>query len=245
MSIDLFRRINGNINYPELICLLKKSVKESFEKTIILAFYIRDVKGLGKRALGKSILQFVLINYPKKFRKLFPLMPIYGRWDDLLYLFPNSTKLEDISYTRLNYCSDISENVYKEVVRCQKYVVEFFCNTIFRDLYNMVQKNDITLIGKWAPTENSSKDIKYGLVKTICDYCKITPRTYRKKYITPLRKALKIVERYMCKKEWDKICYDIVPNNAQNKFYNAFTRNDWKKFSKRIKKNPRSATLIL
>jgi len=237
MSIDLFQRINSGINYPELIFLLNKSIKESFIKTVILAFYIRDVKGLGKRKIGRSIFQFLLINYPEKFQKLIPLIPIYGRWDDLLYLFPNSTKLEDISYTRANYCSDISAKVYKEAVNCQQYVVEFFCNTMNRDLYNMLENKGITLLGKWAPTEYSSKDYKHRLVKTICNYCKISPRIYRKKYITPLRKKLKIVERYMCKKEWEKIDYNLVPNNAKNKFYNAFVRNGGKKFLKRSKKN--------
>jgi hypothetical protein len=41
----------------------------------------------------------------------------------------------------------------------------------------------------------------------------------------------------MCKKEWGDIDYNLVPNNAKNKFYNAFVRNDRKKFSKRLRKD--------
>ena len=66
---------------------------------------------------------------------------------------------------------------------------------MIRDKNNILEKNNITLLGKWAPTEYSSKDNKYNLVKTICNHCDITPRIYRKKYISPLRKTLKIVER--------------------------------------------------
>ena len=233
MSIDLFQKINKNINYPELIFLLNKSIQKSFKNTIILAFYIRDIKGLGKREIGRSILQFLLINYPKKFKRLIPLIPIYGRWDDLLYLFPNSTKLDNLSFTNLNYCSKIKVDTYNEAKICQNYIVKFFCNTMLRDRYNMLENKNITLLGKWAPTEYSSKDSKYNLVNTICKFCNITPRNYRKKYITPLRKTLDITERHMCKKEWDKIDYSKVPNATKNKFYKAFMRNDRKRFSKR------------
>ena len=44
-----------------MICL-KFAIQKSFKNTIILAFYIRDIKGLGKREIGKSIFQFLLIN---------------------------------------------------------------------------------------------------------------------------------------------------------------------------------------
>ena len=46
-----------------------------------------------------------------------------------------------------------------------------FCNTMRRDRYNMLENNEITLLGKWTPTEYGSKDVKYGFVKTICNYC--------------------------------------------------------------------------
>ena len=65
---------------------------------------------------------------------------------------------------------------------------------------------------------------------SICNYMKISPRIYRKRYLTPLRKYLKIVERNMCAKKWDKIDYDLIPSKARLNLHYAFIRNDNKRY---------------
>ena len=112
-KIQLFKESQLKFNYPRLINILFRKCDKSIDNIIILIFYIRDINGLGYKELGKSLFQFLMINYPSKFIKLIPLIPIYGRWDDLLYLFPKSTNLKVLEYTRLNYCSNISKSTFK------------------------------------------------------------------------------------------------------------------------------------
>ncbi|MDC0230786.1 DUF2828 domain-containing protein, partial [Aureispira] len=219
-----------SLNYPRLIYLLKDSCKKDLNQTILIIFYIRDIQGSGEKKLAKEMLQWLMINYPFKFRKILHFIPIFGRWDDLLYFFPNITRLSSLEYVNSNYLSNINEKNLQEIIKTQNKVIKFFCDTLKRDLENMNKAKNITLLAKWAPSEYSSKDNKYNLVETICNYMKISPRIYRKRYLTPLRKYLKIVERSMCAKKWDKIDYDLIPSKARLNLHYAFIRNDNKRY---------------
>lgn len=50
-------------------------------------FYLRDIRGgQGERRLFRVILQHLLTNHPDAFRKILPLVPEFGRWDDVLHI---------------------------------------------------------------------------------------------------------------------------------------------------------------
>jgi hypothetical protein len=91
----------------------------------------------------------------------------------------------------------------------------------------------ITLAAKWAPTENCHEDKvakKHGrpapsqiLAKILAQSDPSAPegtygtammRWYRKTYIVPLRKAIGLVETYLCDKDYDKIDFSKVPGVA-------------------------------
>lgn len=99
------------------------------------------------------------------------------------------------------------------------------------DLNNMNEGKSISLCAKWAPTENDSLDKKYDTVTNLCAVLEVTPKQYRKTYISPLREYLKIVENFMCHKQWDKIEYSKVPSQAMRRLKKAFERNDQDRFS--------------
>lgn len=98
------------------------------------------------------------------------------------------------------------------------------------DLDNMNDGKPVSLCAKWAPTENDSLDRKYGTVKALCTVLKVTPKQYRKTYISPLREYLNIVENFMCHNKWSEIEYSKVPSQAMRRLKKAFERNDENRF---------------
>ena len=70
---------------------IEKFISQALAEDKLLAikclFYLRDVRGgMGERRIFREGLK-ILSNYnPKETKKLLPLIPEYGRWDDLFYL---------------------------------------------------------------------------------------------------------------------------------------------------------------
>ena len=111
--INLILNIYRNIPYVFFINLLRNACIENIEKSIILCFYIRDPRnnGIGERQLGKWAFQWLFLNYPNKFIKVFHLIPQYGRWDDIYCLFPKYLNLDRCD----NYISKVNnENKLKQ-----------------------------------------------------------------------------------------------------------------------------------
>jgi hypothetical protein len=99
------------------------------------------------------------------------------------------------------------------------------------DIQDMSQGNPISLCAKWAPTEGDSLDRNHKTVNTLCTILNISPKEYRKNYITPLRSYLKIVENFMCTGQWDQIEYEKVPSQAMRRLKNAFENHDADRFT--------------
>ena len=87
--LSYYFNVYTQMNYVSFIELLKKSVNEDLDSTIILTFQLRDCRGgKGERKLFKWALQWLFLNHPQKIVKILRLIPYYGRWDDLYILFP-------------------------------------------------------------------------------------------------------------------------------------------------------------
>lgn len=227
--LSLFFKGNRNINLPLLYDLLKKSSNENLLDTFCLVFNLRDCRGgKGERNLGRKALIWLFLNFPKEFDSITHLLPEYGRWDDIISLWPS---VLDISITNLpylcqNYCVKIngieSINYLQEI---QKKLVKMMGDQLILDKYHMELGIPITLCAKWAPTQKDYNDINYNVVKTLCSTMKWSFKEYRKVYLSPLRAYLKIVERFMCNKDWKSIDFSKVPSNAMKRLKNAFLKN--------------------
>jgi hypothetical protein len=101
---------------------------------------------------------------------------------------------------------------------------------LIQDRKDMLDGNPVSLASKWCISENDSLDRRTGAYKMFCDEMKISPRSLRKKYITPLRAYLKIVETYMCSGRWDEIDYPQVPSCAMKRLKIAFEKHSREKF---------------
>jgi hypothetical protein len=209
--ISLFFKSARGLEEELLHHYMSKSSEESIVDTFLIAFYIRDCRGgKGERVLGRSALLWLFVNYPVQFLKVLKFIPEYGRWDDVLQFFPNVYSASD------------------DIDRCnvQIKMVELFVEKIKEDYNLMLEGKPCSLCAKWAPTQKDSLDRKYGVFDTIANKMGITPRTLRKKYITPLRQYLHIVETFMSSNKWEEIDYNKVPSCAMKRLKDAFTKHD-------------------
>ena len=88
----------------------------------------------------------------------------------------------------------------------------------------------ISLCAKWIPTESSKWDRKLRATRNVARALGVNLKTLRLDYLTPLRSYLKIVENYMCHRQWNEIDYNKVPSRAMFRLKKAFARNDAERF---------------
>jgi hypothetical protein len=201
--LSLFFKTTRGILDLNLYQYLKKSSNEDLIDTFILSFQTRDPRGgKGERTIGRKMFQWLFENYPEKFRKVYQLIPEYGRWDDLITLFEN-----------------------KSNEKIQKDILKFFAFQLRKDRENMLKGSPISICAKWSPSEGDSDDKKYKIVDKLCEELNISKKEYRKDYLSPLRAYLKIVETFMCSNKWDEIEYSKVPSCAMKKLKKAFEKH--------------------
>ena len=108
--IKLVMLSNQTINFPHLTSLLEKIPKRDIEKVIMISFYIRCPRGgRGNRDTGRSIFQWLFINYPEEFLEYIDYLPEKGRWDDIFFLFPGALRLGSLDFVNRNYCCNITK----------------------------------------------------------------------------------------------------------------------------------------
>ena len=209
--INFFVIYDLNLKYPYVINLLSKIQSHDFEKLLDIIFYFRNPKlSLGYRKLTRWLYQWYLIKYPCILYNNIDNIVNNGRWDDLLHLFPNVVKLDNIDYVNKNFLTNITQeklNISKEI---QEKFVDYVCNNLLKEFQNFSKGLDISTLAKWLPSENSSFNKKYNIVNTICNKLNISLQDYRVIYISPMRKYLNICENYMCKNDWKYINYKQI-----------------------------------
>ena len=198
--VSLFFKAIRGINDDTINNMMLKAYTEDPIDTVILAFYTRDCRGgKGEREIGRKMFKWLYRNEEScmLLSKVAHLIPEYGRWDDILTFFPK-----------------VLDTYSPDSITLQQKFVSLYCNQIQKDYQLMIQGNPISLAAKWISSEGDSDDRKYKLVSTICDFMKIDHKTYRKKYITPMRAYLQVLETKMCSNSWDEINFSKVPSCA-------------------------------
>ncbi len=188
-----------NQNEQQIIDKFIKAFYENKMFAVKWLFYVRDVReGIGERRLFRICINYLAQKHMDIVKAVLPLIPEYGRYDDLLCLL--DTELTD----------DI-------IVLIKKQLEE--------DKQNMNDNKPISLLGKWLPSANASSKETKRLAKIIISKLDITERQYRK-LLSKLRVYLKVVEVSMSKSEWQEIDYTAVPARANLIYNKAFLRNN-------------------
>jgi len=190
----------ANIN--EISNKFSKAFYENKLLAVKWLFYARDVKeGIGERRLFRICIEWLAKYHPDIVQKVIPLIPVYGRWDDLLPLLNSS-----------------NNNLLKQITG-------LISNQLKNDLNNADKNNPISLIAKWLPSVNTSSKETKKTARLLVSKLGMTEKEYRKK-LSKLRCYLKVVEVYMSKNEWGLIDYSTVPSRANLIYNQAFFRND-------------------
>lgn len=205
--VNLFFKMCRGMSDDDLATRLTEAYAEDKLDTIKIIFNTRDCRGgKGERDLFVTAMRWLHENDKGVFLKNVEHTVEYGRWDDLLRMASFGDDVGDL-------------------------VSQMFASQLVKDLELLASgEYGVSLCAKWAPTEGKRFDREFGLVKSICRYLKCDNRTYRKTYLTPLREWLKIVEKFMCSKDWDKIDYSKVPSRAMMRLKKAFQKNDTERF---------------
>ena len=108
--IDLYFKSVRGLNVPRLYEYLRKASKENITDTFLLVFHIRDCRGgKSERELGRNGLIWLFLNYPDEFIRVAHLVAEYGRWDDIIQLWPKVLDLKSLDFVRQNWDSQVED----------------------------------------------------------------------------------------------------------------------------------------
>ena len=213
--LDLFSTVGA------LRTRTKEEIEEKFRLafeednllTTKLLFYTGNIRGgLGERRTFKICLHWLAQEYPEIAVKNINLIPQFNRWDSIFELI--DTPAENVMWN-------------------------FIAETLLNDISNLSvarltnSEPHISLLAKWLPSENASSKKTRALAKKVIEKLEISPKRYRQ-VLSTFRAELKIVEKSMSAKEWNKIVYSGVPSYAMKNYRNAFQRHDSERFSQFI-----------
>ncbi len=170
--------------------------------------YVRDIeRGLGQRRVFQEIITNAI--YDDSFdlndiRKIIPIIPRIGRWDDVLHIIWKT------SYLNPSNKSILSLGIYTEL---------YIEKQLQLDL--AIAKNDcigkVSMLAKWLPSINTSSELTCAHAKYLAKSWGVNGKRYRKT-LSFLRRYLDITERAMCEQEWDDFPYASVTIGNKRKY---------------------------
>lgn len=192
----------------EIITRFMRAFAENRDVAVKLLFFARDIRGgLGERKVFRIILKWLAGNSPETVRKNLRYISEYGRFDDLLVLFDTPV---------------------------EKDMLELIRNQLKKDLSAADKGEEVSLLGKWLPSVNTSNQDAVKAAKRIARYLEMEDRTYRKT-IVRLREHIRIIENNLREKEYT-FDYAKQPSKAMFKYRNAFIRNDAERYREFLNK---------
>lgn len=187
-------------NESEVIRRFKAAFLEDKILAIKWLFFARDIRGgLGERRLFRIAMKFVADYEPTMVPKLIPLIPEYGRYDDLWVLLDDA--------------------------ELRPYIISFVSKQLSEDIAHSRDKKPISLLAKWMPSANASSSTTKKYAKILRNALEMRESDYRRT-LSNLRKYIDVVEVKMSAKQWGEIDYEAVPSRANLIYNGAFLRND-------------------
>jgi len=216
--LDLFYNVHRDTGDMDLRNAVINSAQESLMYTLKIIAHIRNVRG--ERDLGRRLLGW-LQKYDEQ--QLIENMPLflnkYGRYDDLIYL-PRKSKAMHA------YLKHLSEQ-------------------LVADLANMAVGKPVSLAAKWVPSETSAVNKETAITFRLARTMKVSMSDLRKKYLTPLRTYIGVLEQKMCAGNWSSIDYASLSAEAFKRHIRAFEENDGERFAEYMKTRTKKSSVSL
>lgn len=151
--LDLFAVLGSSRRNPKIVKpLFNKALRLDFRKALALLLYTRDIRGgLGERDTFRVLLKIVAERMPDVARKLIPLVPLYGRYDDLFSLLSTP---------------------------CEKEMAAFVKKVLEED--SKSGNAQISLLSKWMPSINCHKRERRKQGERMASLLGMSPTQYRK-----------------------------------------------------------------
>ena len=200
LNVDLFGKISASRSDADsIVPLYLRALEEDPETALRILFNSRDIRGgQGER----NVFRHLLLNTPFEIReKIIPLIPIYGRWDDLFVL---------------DGCIDWNR------------VVDFVISKLNHD--NDPETEHPSLLAKWMPSINASSKKTKALGKQFAKRMNLSEKEYRV-MLSNLRKKIDLVEHKMCSNNWSEIEYSKVPSKAGLMYRKSFIKHDLERYN--------------
>lgn len=199
-----------NRSYQDRINLFADAWGENSELALKCLFYLRDVRGgQGERLFFRQVFCQLInsdILTEEQVMYLISLVPEYGRWDDVVYIYDN------ISLKTIK--TKISELLHEV-------------------LLSDVESRTPSLLAKWMPSETASDKNQKKLAATFAKEFGLSKKNYRK-LLSKLRNKINIVEKLMTEGRWEDIEFDKLPSKAGLKYRKAFMKNAAKRYAEFI-----------
>ena len=188
----------------ESIHYFEESFKADETLSLRALFYMRDIRGgQGERENFKAIIQWLAKNHKESILRNLIHIPVFGRYDDYYALV------------------DIPE-VSNEVLTIMKEQFE-------ADLNSCKEDKQVSLLGKWLKSENTSSKESQRLGKITREFFGLNSEEYRKSLVL-LRDKIGIIETLMTQNNWTEIPYEHVPSRAMKLYTKAFNKRDAERF---------------
>ncbi len=207
-SGDSFVNFNFRIpqyrnNPAQLVSDFAELLRDDPVLAMKMLFFLRDVRGgLGERASFRVLLEQIALDMPYAITKIMPLVPHYGRWDDLFVCIGTPAENEMIIFLR---------------------------NQLVSDIENAVDNKPISLLAKWMPSINASSKETRALAQLFAKKMGFSHVVYRK-ILSTLRESLNVVERNLSAKTYENINYSEVPSQAHLRYKNTFLNKDGNRY---------------
>lgn len=207
--LDFFSLCGGmRRNLEDLDKLFAKAYADNPVVAIKILFYMRNIRGgLGERNSFRVLLKQLAQFYPEMAKQIVYAVPEYGRWDDLLVLLDTPVKDDAIALIK---------------------------SQIEKDKKAMEKGGEVSLLGKWLPSINTSSKESVARAKIVMASLVMKAVEYRK-LCSALRKEIKILEDNLRRKDYT-FDYSKQPSQAMLRYKKAFMRNDEERYKSFLNK---------
>ena len=251
--LDLFATIGSVSREPtiletnEICARMINAFEEDPIKTAVVLFWLRDARnGVGHRELFRILFTTYLTVLTKRsgvhptsvsnLTGMILSLPIYGRFDDLIYVMRSldgDTAMREIVNNSIDFLAITLNSVMTDT---EPDFSSFTSDTRFDTLIQMYAEYR-PLLGKWLPSINTSSRKTVNLAKWLVNKLRkskylpdnFNDKMYRK-LCSKLRKQADIVEHHITTKHYSDIKYSAVPSLAHMKYSNAFRNNDGERY---------------
>lgn len=202
--LDLFASIGAlrHADDKEIISRFVRAFTEDRDSAMKLIFFARDIRGgLGERRVFRTIMNWLAANEPETVKKNIQYVAEFGRWDDLLCLMGTA---------------------------CEKEMLAYIKNQFYTDIKALETGGDVSLLGKWLPSANTSSRETVSQAKHIARTFGMSEAAYRKA-LSRLRAHIRIIENNLREKDYT-FDYEKQPSRALFKYCKAFIRNDGERY---------------